>query len=163
MGKPKLLWHSNAPWTPTGYSQQTALFTPLLAEHYDVAISAFYGLEGAPLRWGKLPVFPGLGGDFGNDSLPQHAARFFGGDPKAGLVVTLCDVWPLDPKMAAGLNMVCWCPVDHEPAPPQVHDFFVDSGAVPVAMSRFGERRLGLLDPLYVPARRRHDRVQTPG
>ena len=151
MGNPKLLWHSNGPWTPTGYSQQTALFAPLLAEHYDLAISAFYGLEGAPIRWHDIPILPGLGGDFGNDTLPQHAARFFGGNPKDGLVVTLCDVWPLNPEMAKTLNMVCWCPVDHVPTPPQVHDFFVNSGAVPVAMSRFGERALGLLDPLYCP------------
>ena len=150
MSNPKLLWHSNGPWTSTGYGQQTALFAPILAEHYDLAISAFYGLEGAPIRWHDIPVLPGLGGDFGNGTLPQHATRFFGGQ-KNGLVVTLCDVWPLDAEMAASVNMACWCPVDHDPAPPQVTDFFVASGAVPVAMSRFGERSLGLLDALYCP------------
>ena len=36
----KLLWHSNAPWSPTGYGQQTSLFAPLLAEKYDLAISS---------------------------------------------------------------------------------------------------------------------------
>jgi hypothetical protein len=29
--------------------------------------------------------------------------------------------------------------------------FFTESGAVPVAMSRFGQQMLGRLDPLYVP------------
>ena len=43
----KLLWHSNAPWAPTGYGQQTGLFAPRLAEKYDMAISSFYGLEGS--------------------------------------------------------------------------------------------------------------------
>lgn len=38
----KLLWHSNAPWSPTGYGQQTGLFLPLLQEHYDLAVSSFY-------------------------------------------------------------------------------------------------------------------------
>ena len=33
----KLLWHSNAPWAPTGYGQQTGLFAPRLAEKYDMA------------------------------------------------------------------------------------------------------------------------------
>lgn len=146
----KLLWHSNAPWTPTGYGQQTALFAPILAQQYDLAVSAFYGLEGAPIRWENIPVFPGLGGDFGNPTLPQHAERFFGG-LRDGLVVTLCDVWPLEIEMARSLNMACWVPIDHEPPPPQVWDFLVGSEAVPIAMSRFGERMLGLLDPLYVP------------
>ena len=147
----KLLWHSNAPWTATGYGSQTNLFTPLLAEHYDVAISAFYGLEGAPIRYNGIPVFSGLGGDFGNDTLPQHATRFFGGDPKDGLVVTLCDVWPLEPEMGRKLNIACWTPVDHEPAPAKVYEWFIQSDAIPIAMSRFGERMLESLDPLYVP------------
>jgi glycosyltransferase involved in cell wall biosynthesis len=42
-------------------------------------------------------------------------------------------------------------PVDHDPAPPAVPAFFAASGAVPIAMSRFGAERLGDLDPLYVP------------
>jgi hypothetical protein len=63
----KLLWHSNAPWSATGYANQTSIFTQLLAQQYKVAVSAFYGLEGAPMRYNDIPVFPGLGGDFGND------------------------------------------------------------------------------------------------
>ena len=147
----RLLWHSNGPHTPTGYGQQTALFTPYLAQRYEVAISAFWGLEGAPIKWKGMPVLPGLGGDFGNDTLPHHAERFFGGDRLAGIVFTLCDVWPLDTDMARGLNMVCWTPVDHQPAPPQVREFFVKSGAVPIAMSRFGQQMLEDFDPLYCP------------
>lgn len=146
-----MLWHSNAPWAPTGYGQQTALFAPYLADHYDLAISSFYGLEGAPIRWEGIPVFPGIGGDFGNQTVVQHATRFFGGNPRGGLVVSLMDVWVLDAQMAGQVNMACWVPVDHEPAPPNVVDFFTESGAIPVAMSRFGQRMLGRLDPLYVP------------
>lgn len=148
----KLLWHSNSPWAPTGYGAQTALFTPLLAEHYDLAVSAFYGLEGAPRQWRGIPILPGLGGgDYGDKSLGEHSRRFFGGDPRGGLVMSLMDVWVLDPQKCAEINMACWVPVDHEPAPPNVVDFFVQSGAVPIAMSRFGQQMLGRLDPLYVP------------
>lgn len=39
---PAMLIHSNSPWAPTGYGQQTALFAPMLAEHYRLGISAFY-------------------------------------------------------------------------------------------------------------------------
>jgi glycosyltransferase involved in cell wall biosynthesis len=147
----KLLWHSNSPWAPTGYGQQTALFAPHLAQHYDLAISSFYGLEGAPITWDGIPVFPGIGGTFGDEFLVQHAKHYFGGDPRGGLVMSLMDVWVLDPNWCNQLNMACWVPVDHEPAPPKVVQFLIDSGAVPVAMSRFGEAMLGRLDPLYVP------------
>jgi glycosyltransferase involved in cell wall biosynthesis len=147
----RLLWHSNAPWSPTGYGNQTGLFSPLIAQQYDMAISSFYGLEGAPITWDGIPVFPGLGGQFGDEYLVQHAKHFFGGDPRDGLVVTLMDVWVLDPRWMEQLNAACWVPVDHEPAPPKVIQFFVDSAAVPIVMSRFGEQMLGRLDPLYCP------------
>lgn len=145
----KLLWHSNCPWSPTGYGAQTKLITPSLAEHYDLAISSFYGLEGDRLMWEGIPVLPGLGGEYGNASLPHHAKHFLGTD--GGLVVTLMDVWVLSTQMAAELDMACWVPVDHDPAPPDVIEFFAVSGAIPIAMSRFGQRQLERFDPLYVP------------
>lgn len=61
------------------------------------------------------------------------------------------DVWVLDAMMAAGLNMACWVPVDHDPVPPGVAQFFANSGAIPIAMSRFGRDQLLPFDPLYVP------------
>jgi glycosyltransferase involved in cell wall biosynthesis len=147
----KLIIHSNAPWAPTGYGMQTATLARCLKEHYDLAISTFYGLEGAPITWEGIPVLPGLGGQFGLEGLIQHAEKFFGGDRKGGIVVTLMDVWVLDPTLAQELRMACWTPVDHAPPPPRVVTFLIDSGAVPIAMSRFGEEMLRDLDPLYVP------------
>jgi glycosyltransferase involved in cell wall biosynthesis len=152
--RPKLLWHSNAPHAPTGYGVQTALFIPRLVDHYQPAVSAFYGLEGAPLLWEKdIPILPGLGGEFGGDYLIEHATRHFKGDPRGGLVVTLMDVWVLPADQMSRMNMACWVPVDHKPVPPRVLQFFLRSEAVPIAMSRFGERELrdAGLDPLYVP------------
>lgn len=147
----KLLWHSNAPWSPTGYGQQTALFAPHIAQNYDLAISSFYGLEGARIIWNDIPVYPGVGGEFGNQTLIPHARSFFDGDPRGGLVVSLMDVWVMDPRMCGELNMACWAPVDHDPAPPGVVNFFMRSGAIPIAMSKFGQLMLGRLDALYVP------------
>lgn len=148
---PKLLWHSNAGWSPTGYGQQTGLFAPKLQEHYDIGISAFYGLEGARLNWNGIITYPGMQPDMGNRTLLPHARAHFGGDPRGGLVITLLDVWVLDPKVVQNLNMGCWVPVDHQPAPPRVLDFFRASGVVPIAMSKFGQRELQEFDPLYVP------------
>jgi len=146
----RLIWHSNAPWVPTGYGQQTAQVVRHLAEEYDLTISSFYGLEGAPIVWEGIPVLPGVGGEYGNVSLPRHVREVFG-NPRDGLVISLMDVWVLAASMCAQLNMACWVPVDHAPAPPAVSQFFMESGAVPIAMSRYGERMLGRLDPLYVP------------
>lgn len=147
----KLLWHSNAPFVSTGYGQQTAIFAPRLRDRYDVAISTFHGLDAAPIMWDGIKLYPGLSPDCGNNFLIPHARDHFDNDPRGGLVVTLMDVWVLLPQVAAALNMACWCPVDHEPAPPAVLNFFLKSGAVPLAMSEFGMRQLGRLDPIYVP------------
>jgi glycosyltransferase involved in cell wall biosynthesis len=133
-----------------GYGQQTALFAPRVAEHYDLQVSSFYGLDGSPLNWNGIKILPGLGGTYGNEALPMHARRHFGSN-RGGLVVTLMDVWVLNAQMAAQFDMACWCPVDHDPAPPNVRKFFRESGAIPVAMSRFGQEQLAEFDALYVP------------
>ena len=149
--KTRLLIHSNAPYAPTGYGNQVGLFAPLLNETYEVGISCFYGLEGNTLRWEGIPLLPGLGGEFGNEYIVDHAKTFFDDDPRGGLVMTLMDVWVLQAEKMAELNACCWVPVDHEPAPPMVQDFFNKSGAIPLTMSRFGEEQLADYSPIYVP------------
>lgn len=134
-----------------GYGQQVGLFAPLINEDYELAVSAFYGLEGARTTWQGIPTFPSLGGEFGNGYLLDHAARWFDGDLRSGILMTLMDVWVLDPRRIAQTNACCWVPVDHNPTPPAVENFFDQSGAIPIAMSRFGEEQLERFSPLYVP------------
>jgi glycosyltransferase involved in cell wall biosynthesis len=148
--KPKLLWHSNSGWAPTGYGNQTGLFTPRLVDLYDLRVSSFYGLEGAPLIWNGVKHLPGLGGTYGNESLPHHVANWFDA-PRDGMVVTLMDVWVLDAKLMSRFDTVSWVPVDHEPCPPAVMSYFRQSGAIPLAMTRFGMEEVAEFDPLYVP------------
>jgi glycosyltransferase involved in cell wall biosynthesis len=148
----KVLWHSNAPWAPTGYGAQTKLLTPRIAEQHEVQISSFYGLEGDRLNWHGIPVIPGQGNEYGNGHLIQNAQRFVGsGDPRECLTVTLMDVWVLDADECAQLDMACWVPIDHDPAPPLVVEFFKRSGAVPIAMSKWGQERLAEFGALYCP------------
>lgn len=151
--RPRLLWHSNSPTAPTGYGVQTALFCPLLNEDYEVAISCFYGLEGSRAAWHGMPLLPGLGGNFGAEYMPVHAAEWGGGDPRNTLTFTLMDVWVLPPALMEQLggNLICWVPVDHDPAPPAVLNFLKDSGATPIAMSRFGQEALSSVKALYCP------------
>lgn len=149
----KLLLHSNAPWASTGYGQQVSLFTPKLAQHYDLTLSAFYGLEAARLDIGGIKVLPGNEGQYGNECIQGHALHTFHGDLRGGLVLSLMDVWVLDARIWRTMNVASWVPIDHAPAPPGVLRFFADSGAIPVAMSRFGQQQLveAGFDALYVP------------
>lgn len=144
----RIVWHSGAPWAPTGYGSQTALFAPRIRDAgHDVALSATWGLNGAALEWDGMKVYPS-DDTWGNTTLPAVAGKH-----QADLVVTLMDAWVLKPELFRTLNMACWVPVDHQPCPPNVARFFRASGAKPVAMSRFGEQMLkdDGLDPLYVP------------
>lgn len=150
----RLLWHSNAPWACTGYGQQTATFAPRLQDAgFDVAISAFYGLQGAPLDWNGIRVYPAGFHPYGNDSLPLHARDWFAGDFSQGLVVTLVDAWVLDPAKLREMRVGCWAPVDHETCPPAVAVALKNSRCLPIAMSRHGESAMKStgLEPVYVP------------
>lgn len=150
---PKLLWHSNAPWSPTGYGAQTALFAPTLAQENNLAISAFYGLEANILPWKGIPVFPNVAVSHGNEVIRDHARVHFGGDLRGGLVVTLMDIWVLDPDVWKELDVLCWVPVDHRPLPTPIATFFYETGAIPMAMSRYGEEQFRTegFEPLYCP------------
>jgi hypothetical protein len=109
MSKRKLVLHSNSPWTGTGYGTQTALFSVRLKEKYELAISAFYGLEGGVIPWHGIPVLPaGSPNGYGNDSIREHVQVWGGTDP---MVVTLMDVWVLDPQVWAGLNVPSVFPI----------------------------------------------------
>lgn len=153
-GRPvNILWHSNAPWAGSGYGQQTALFTPrFVAVGHKVAISTNWGLQGAGLHFGDIPVYPGDNA-WGNRTLPIIAAHHAEGDPRDCMVILLLDVHVLKQTKLADLNLAAWVPVDHRPCPPHVASFFPRNGATPIAMSRFGEDQLAEygLEPLYVP------------
>lgn len=161
----RVLWHSVAPWVPTGYGTQTAQAVPRLqALGCEVAISAYYGHQGGMLRWRGLPVYPAYGVSYGNDVLIQHALHHFGADggPPArsigeasarGLVLLLGDCWTFDAPLLPELAVAAWTPVDHLQPPDVVLRWFAWTRAVPIAMSRFGQAALAEfgVDSLYVP------------
>lgn len=163
----KILIHSNAPHTKTGYGVQCALLAERLHDAgHDVAISATYGQQGAtgawrpenprnPELWDKpIRVYQCGWQVNGLDIIHNHALHWFDGDPKAGWIIPLLDVWALtENTLLADFNVAAWTPVDHYPVPPGVIAFFERSGAHPIAMSRFGEKALtdAGLDCSYVP------------
>ena len=150
----KILWHSNAPFAATGYGQQTAqVISRLDRTDHQIAVSAFYGLHGSVLDWQGIRIYPGGADGFGSDVIVSHAITHFQGKPNSGLTIALADSWVLRPEAFAKLTAAIWCPIDHSPVPPKVAAFFRQSGAIPIAMSKFGrdELKAAELDPLYVP------------
>jgi len=146
----RILWHSAAPWCTTGYGQQTDLFTQRLVEAgHDVEISAHYGIEGRQSTWRGITVRPGAN-DFGNYLLPRYLDAI-----EPDLLITLMDVHVLDGAMLKEkpVPVAAWVPVDHAPLGCQIEEWFKESGATPVAMSRHGERQFeeAGIDCLYVP------------
>src|SRR4051812_5387913 len=97
----KILWTSNAPWAGTGYGGQTALFTSRLqAAGHDVAILAFYGMEGGVGEWNGMTIYPTDHTRFGKYFLSHYAAHHGGGSADDVLVLTLNDLWAyIDPRI----------------------------------------------------------------
>jgi glycosyltransferase involved in cell wall biosynthesis len=144
----RILWLSNAPWSPSGYGEQTALFFPRLkALGHEVALAANFGLQGATFPFADMTVYP-ANADWGNPSIATFAEDF-----KADVVIALCDAWVMKPDSWPDLEMAIWAPIDHAPIPPAVLGVLQHERVRPIAMSRDGEEwmRRFKLDPLYVP------------
>jgi hypothetical protein len=119
---------------------------------HEVAIYAFYGLEGAMIGWGpegSIPIYPNPEQDWG----AKHIEKFYD-DHKADLCISLVDVWVLR-DMPPTIKWFPWTPVDHEPIPPRVRDTLQQTPALmrPIAMSRFGQAEMEGhgIDCFYAP------------
>lgn len=149
----RILIHSNAPWVKTAYGQQTELIASRTqAMGHDVAISAFYGLGGTSVNWNGIPIFPaGVRPDaYGMDMIPHYYRKW-----NADLVLILADAWVggSHVSMLSSLNVANWLPIDAYPLSRRDLTYLLGSAAVPIAMSRFGERMLtdAGLPALYAP------------
>lgn len=111
---------SNTPWVSTGYGQQLLELMPYLKQDVDLAVSSYYGLQGnSTLTLDGVKFYPQIviGGDpHGAQSLLMHGKDF-----KADVLMTLQDIWPLDPNILAQMKgWVPIVPIDHDPVPPAV-------------------------------------------
>ena len=144
----RILWVSNAPHAPTGYGTQTAEFTPRLKGlGHEMAITCFYGVQGAPMQQNGILLLPAGRDAYGLDVIAADAEWF-----NADIVLSLVDNWIFPVELTRMFNHVPWMPVDHEPVPPDVVK--ATAGAfLPICYSRFGQKAMedaGLL-PEYVP------------
>jgi len=144
----KILWLSNAPWSATGYGNQTDMFVWRLRDlGHEITCSNFYGLQGAPQKLDGMLMLPAGRDAFGQDVIAADAEHV-----GADIVITLVDAWVLSPEITRRFNWVAWAPIDHDPIPPAVARS-LEAAFQPIAYSRFGEARMreAGLDPLYVP------------
>lgn len=149
----KILWASNAPWAATGYGQQTAMVVPRIRDAgHDIAIFASYGLNGATQQWGDIVVYPAGFDAYGNDVIAAHALDWLE-HPNNGWLITLYDAWVYEQPAIVNFHNAVWCPVDHQPLPPKVEQYFRRFQGVPIAMSQFGVQQFARRDieALYVP------------
>lgn len=150
----KLLIHSNGPNANTGYGVQTALLARRLRDAgHEVAVSCTYGVQAGGRLWEGIQLYPAGYEQQSNDVIHNHALHWFGGDPLGGWIIVLTDVWAMRNPLLADFNVIGWAPVDHYPVPPGVLAFFEMSGALPVAMSRYGVKCFAEMghDADYIP------------
>jgi glycosyltransferase involved in cell wall biosynthesis len=150
-----ILWASNAPWTATGYGEQTQqVVTRIAEEGHRIAVAANYGLEGTRFDWQGIPIFPrGLDG-YSNDVIPAYAMDFGKETGRQPLVVTLFDCWVFKGAGWPLLDTIAsWVPVDHFPVPDAVADWLRKDNVTPIAMSKFGRDAIERLDieTRYIP------------
>lgn len=145
----KILWQSVSPFAPSGYGTMTSVWVPYLKSMgHEMAIYAYFGVSGSKLDWGDIPMYPNNSNDYG---VNQHYMYYeeFGAD----ILLSLTDTWViqgLDPKV----KFIPWCPVDHDPIPPEVLNSLRQIAFVKaIAMSKFGQAELAKhgIPSYYIP------------
>lgn len=151
----RILWSSNAPWVASGYGVQSRYLLPRLAAlpeiggAQNVAILAWFGMQGGVMEWGPFRVYPGGADSYGNDVIGAHCRDF-----QAERVITLIDVWVLDQtaQAVAPAKWSPWFPIDSDPVPAKVLAA-LEGADPPIVYSRWAQEMLsGLGTPsVYVP------------
>jgi glycosyltransferase involved in cell wall biosynthesis len=146
----RIVWSSNAPWCGTGYGNQTKHIVRGIRDlGYPLAIQAFYGLEGGRIEWEGIPVQGNLFDEYGNDAIPLLATTF-----KADLLITLIDLWVMDPALGhmGNVKWTPYFPLDAEPIAPRNLERFPHAHKL-LVYSRFAEGlvRAAGYEPVYIP------------
>jgi glycosyltransferase involved in cell wall biosynthesis len=145
----RILWHSCAPWAPSGYGTETAIWSQELQRlGHEVIISTYWGIQGGATVWNGMTILPGFGPNYCSTSLYQHAKAY-----NPDLIITLGDVWVMNADLLRELPVAHWLPSDCRPMSLADRGVVDSSGAQLIAMSEFGLerfRRAGF-DAVYVP------------
>jgi glycosyltransferase involved in cell wall biosynthesis len=151
----RIVWASNAPWTPTGYGGQTnQVVSRMHRDGHAVAVAANHGINALSINFNGVPIFPPALEAYGQDGIVAAYDRWrSSGNGEPTVVITLFDVWVYrDPALVGApsnlipdrtgdpLPMVSWVPVDHLTVPPEVLAYA--AGHRLIAMSKHGRDAL---------------------
>jgi glycosyltransferase involved in cell wall biosynthesis len=147
----RILIHSNTPGAQTGYGGQAGqLGRGLAGLGHEVAFSAFWGVQAGVTSYHGMPVYPGGRDDFGMDTVTSYYRHW-----NADLLLTICDVWPLNADIIGNpaMKVACWTPIDTEPLGKVDEAVLRRTHVLPIAMSRHGEKMLtqAFFKPFYTP------------
>ena len=146
----RILWSSCAPWSCSGYGTQTATWLRKLRDMgHEMYAACYWGLNGSATAWEGIPVLPAFGGSYASPSLQQHARHI-----QPDLVITLGDVWVLDPNVLRELPVCHWLPADCRPMSTADRGVVEAGGSSLMAMSLFGLARFreaGFGNAVYSP------------
>jgi hypothetical protein len=151
-----ILWFSNAPWSGTGYSTQTAqAVTRMRRDGHNVAISNNYGLQGMRTVWEDIPIYPMGFEAYSNDVVAANFKDWTTQNPGSrSHIIALFDAWPLKGAWVEEMPVSIWCMVDHMPVPPNVLKVIERPNVTPIAVSLFGQdqmHRAGIEYAPYIP------------
>lgn len=140
----RMLYTSNAFWASSGYGIQGKSLLPRLAAlpqfggRDNIAMFAWYGLQGGVHHVDGFRVYPVAGDAYGNDVIGAHAKDF-----DANLVVSLIDVWVMrDTARAVRPAIWCpWLPIDHDPVPQAVLRA-LEGAHLPLTYAKWGHELL---------------------
>ncbi len=140
--KLRIGWTSNPPWTPSGYSQQTADIERKFVESgwntSNLALINMFGQHGGRFKdqygiWN----YPIIGHPTGSDAMAFHGRHF-----KTDAIFGLFDIWTQDPGLLQQIpRFIPWVPVDYYPVPGQILNILRFSNRI-IAMSKFGQKAL---------------------
>jgi FkbM family methyltransferase len=82
-----------------------------------------------------------------------HSAKSLHEASCRGMLITLGDVWTFEAPLLSELAVGSWTPIDHLQVPDCTRNWFQAMRAIPIAMSRFGEKALrdAGFNPMYIP------------
>jgi glycosyltransferase involved in cell wall biosynthesis len=145
----RILVNTNGFWSTSGYgSQALHWLNALKADGWEVAISAFYGLEGGIIELNGIKCYPKIGSMWGEDAMIEHAKDF-----KADIVISLQDIWVLNPNLLQHIpRWIPYVPIDHDPIPDEIAARLKQAYRI-VSYSKFGEEQIAKvgLHSRYIP------------
>jgi len=140
--KLRIMNSSNAIWAQSGYSMQAVQYVPAMAKAgYPTAMVNFYGQEGGDFMYKGVKMYSKMNSTWGEDAALHHGLDF-----KADVILTLQDIWTLNPQILSdmsrkGLRWIPIIPIDHEPVPLPTYDRLKLAYRI-VTISEFGYEEL---------------------